>query len=270
MKHLFTIGALGAGLTSAPAHADTGNLLECIDHGFALQKCVLKDLPLSPGIVEAGQAYESQFLVHYDFPCSGHSVELGVQSSDSNKLFSMGVSNGLVTLNGTGELHPYDPSPTVTKSLTFNPGCSLNVTAVTLLPSTVTAQIWTIQADTEARALSAALERYQLANDWENLSIWNVSKLNLLKDKLTLLVAGDPLNLNYRIMLNTVNSALNNQPPSATLDELRQASTDVIATLLDELEQEVAIAQALSDRFARWQLAADQALQDAIDGATNP
>ena len=53
----------------------------------------------------------------------------------------------------------------------------------------------------------------------------------------------------------------------AALDQLRQAGDDVIATLRGELTREMAIAQHLLDRFAKWQLAADQALKDALDDA---
>ncbi|MBC7976652.1 MAG: hypothetical protein H7138_16890 [Myxococcales bacterium] len=258
---------LGLGLSSGHAFADTGNLLQCIDRGFALQKCQLRDLKLSDHLVEDGQIYEGQFLVRYDFPCTGHSVQLGVTSGDSTKSFVMGAANALITLNGTGELHPYDPTPAVTRSLTFRPGCSLNVTHVQLLPSTITAQIWTLQAQSQAHVLDLSVDRYLIAQDFENLSSWNVSKLTLLKDKLELLVAGTPSNLNYRVMLNSVSSALANQPPSATLDELREAGQDVIATLRAELDDEIAIAQALLDRFLRWELAANQALALALDNA---
>jgi hypothetical protein len=261
--------ALGVSLWAAPAFADTGNLLVCTDFGFALQQCQLRDVALADRIVESGQAYEAQFLVRYDFPCSGHTVQLGVQSGDANKFFTMGATNALITLNGLGELHPYDPSPSLTRSLTFRPGCSLSISGVTVLPSTTTVQIWTNQAQSEARILQLSVNLYLLAKDYQNLSTWNLDKLNLLKTKLETLVASAPTNQNYKVMLNSVNSALQGQPPSATLDELRHAGDDVIATLRGELTQEVAVAQALVDRFARWQLAADQALAGALAAAGN-
>jgi len=267
MKRLTILGTLGLGLWAAPASADTGNLLVCVDHGFALQKCVLQDVKLADRIVESGQPYEAQYLVQYDFPCSGHSVQLGVQSADSNKFFVMGAAGGLITVTGVGELHPYDPSPAVTSSLTFRPGCSLTVRTVTTLPSTGTAQTWNNQAESEARILDLSLNLYLLAKDYQSLSTWNVDKLTLLKTKLESLVAVTPTNLNYRVMLASVNSALQNQPPSATLDELRRAGDDVIATLRGELTAEIAVAQVLVDRLARWQLAANVALNNALGTA---
>jgi len=271
MKRLTILGTLGLGLGlgAAPAFADTGNLLVCVDLGFALQRCQLRDVKLADQIVEAGQPYEAQFAVQYDFPCSGHSVQLGVRSADSNKFFTQGATNAVIILNGPADLHPYDPSPSVTSALTFRPGCSLNVRTVTVLPSTGTVQIWTGQAESEARILNLSTNLYLVSKDYQSLSTWNVDKLNLLKAKLESLVAVTPTNLNYKVMLNSVNSALQGQPPSATLDELRRAGEDVIATLRAELVNEVAVAQALVDRFARWQLAANQALTTALAGAGN-
>ena len=267
MKRLTLLGTLGLGLWATPALADTGNLMVCKDLGFALQKCQLRDVVLADRIVESGQPYEAQFLVQYDFPCSGHSVQLGVQSADANKFFVMGAIGGLLAVTGVGELHPYDPSPAVTSSLTFRPGCSLNVTSVTALPSTGTVQTWNNQAESEARILELSLNLYLLAKDYQSLSTWNVDKLTLLKTKLETLVAATPTNLNYRVMLSSVNSALQNQPPSATLDELRQAGDAVITTLRAELTREIGVAQLLADRLARWQLAANLALTSALGNA---
>ena len=113
-----SVGSLGLslslGLVATPALADTGNLLVCVDLGFALQRCQLRDVKLADQIVEAGRSYEAQFAVQYDFPCSGHSVQLGVRSADSNKYFTQGATNAVITLNGPADLHPFDPSPSVT------------------------------------------------------------------------------------------------------------------------------------------------------------
>jgi hypothetical protein len=143
----------------------------------------------------------------------------------------------------------------------------VSVSSVTVLPSTATVQAWTDEAISEARILNLSVDRYLLAKDYQSLSTWNVDKLNLLKTKLESLVAATPTNLNYKVMLNSVNSALQNQPLSATLDELRRAGEDLIATLRAELTGEIAVAQALVDRFARWQQVANKALADALDHA---
>ena len=261
--HLLSI--LGLGLATATASAAPPlpeNLLECINRGFGLQKCKLVDAQLGDALVEDGQTYEGTQIVHYDFPCTGHSVQLGVKVGDGTKFFTMNpAGDAVITVNGTGELRTFDPSPEVTRTLTFNTACKLKVTGVTLLPSTTTIQIWTLQAQDQRRIKDLAEQRFLIAQDFENLSAWNVDKLTNLKERLDDLVAGTPSNINYKIMRDAVVSAINGQPPSATLDELRNAGLDVIAVLQGELEEEVAKIQNLIDRFARWELAIPPILQ---------
>lgn len=257
-------------LSAAPAFpADSGDLLSCIDRGTFRQKCQLIDKKLGDAIVEDSVPYEAQFLVKYDFPCSGHSVQLGVKSGDSTKFFVQGASGALITVNGTGDLHPYDPAPGDTRHLTFYGGCRLDVTDVTVLPSTWTVQLWSDQAKQEAKILDLSTELYLLSKDFQNLSSWNVDKLQLLQEKLQKLVDANPTNLNYKVMLNSVRSALQNQPPSATLDELKRAGEDVTQTLRGELDRELAAAQGLLERFEKWQLATEQTLKDALDHGHN-
>jgi hypothetical protein len=193
--------------------------------------------------------------------------EKAIQFSSVNYLVDEGATNAVITLDGPGDLHPFDPWPSVTNRLTFRPGCSLNVRTVTVLPSTRTIATWTDQAESEARILELSTNLYLLAKDYQNLSTFNVDKLTLLKTKLERLVAANPTNLNYKVMLNSVISALEAQPPSATLDELRRAGEDVILTLRSELTREITVAQALVDRFVRWQLAANEALARALGTA---
>lgn len=83
------------------------------------------------------------------------------------------------------------------------------------------------------------------------------------------LVDANPTNLNYKVMLNSVRSALQNQPASATLDELKRAGEDVTQTLRGELDRELAAAQGLLERFEKWQLATEQTLKDALDHGHN-
>jgi hypothetical protein len=262
--------ALGLSLVSATGWAAPplpDNLLQCTNRGFGLQKCKLINAQLGDSLIEDGQIYEGTMVVRYDFPCTGHSVQLGVKVGDATKFFVMGAADGLITLSGTGELATYDPSPEVTRTLTFNTACRLKVTSARLLPSTTSIQIWTLQAQSQARIVVLATDRFLIAQDFENLSTWNVDKLTNFRDTVQGLVDANPGRLNFVTMLNSVNDALHFQPPSATLDELRNAGLDVIAALRGELEQEVANAEHLVDRFERWQVVIDQTLADAVDDA---
>jgi hypothetical protein len=245
------------------------NLLECVNRGFGLQKCKLMDRQLGDSLIEDDQIYEGTLLVHYDFPCTGHPVQLGVKVGDGTKFFSMGVINGLLTVNGTGDLMAYDPTPEVTRSLTFNTACRLHVTEVKLLPSTVTIQMWTLQNESQRTIIRLANDRYQLALDLENLLAWSVDKLTNFRDAMVDLVEANPGNRQFQTLLDSVNLALRGESPTATLEELRDAELEVIATLLAELEEEQAKGQHLIDRFARWQLEIPRSLQDAVDDAAH-
>jgi hypothetical protein len=265
MTRLQRLSVLGLCLASATASAAPTlpeNLLQCVNRGFGLQKCVLVDAQLGDSLVEDDQIYEGTQIVHYDFPCTGHSVQLGVKVGDGTKYFSMNAPAAVITVNGTGELRTFDPSPEVTRTLTFNTACKLKVTGVTLLPSTTTIQIWTLQAQDQRRIKDLAEQRLLIAQDFENLSAWNVDKLTNLKQRLDDLVAANPSNPSYKTMRDAVVSAILGQPPSATLDELRNAGLDVIAVLTGELEEEAAKIQNLIDRFTRWELAIPPILQD--------
>jgi hypothetical protein len=255
VQMITVLGLCLASATAAAAPPLPGNLLQCINRGFGLQRCQLVDAQLGDALVEDDLAYEGTMVVHYDFPCTGHAVQLGVKVGDGTKTFSMGATGAVITVNGTGELRTFDPSPAVTRTLTFNTACRLTVTAATLLPSTTTIQIWTLQAQDRRRIQDLAEERFLIAQDFENLSAWNVDKLTNLRDRLEDLVAANPTNVNFRVMRDAVVSALNGQPPSATLDELREAGLDVLAVLQAELEDELARTQHLIERFARWELA---------------
>lgn len=267
MTRLYIISVLGLALASATASAAPlpENLLSCINRGFGLQKCVLDTSTiLGDAIVEDDLAYEGTMVVHYDFPCTGHPVQLGVKVGDGTKFFSMGETGRVITVDGTGDLKGFDPTPAVTRTLTFNTACRLKVTEVKRLPSTTTIQIWTLQAHAQRRILDLAEDRFLIAQDFEHLSQWNVESLSDLRDRLNDLVDANPGNDNYRVIRDALVSALNGQPPSATLDEIRNAGLDVLAVLQGELLDEVAKGQHLVDRFLRWELEIPPGLEDRL------
>jgi|GEM_PF-3086166 len=262
------ISVLGLCLASATASAAPPlpeSLLQCVNRGFGLQRCVLDtSTRLGEAIVEDDQIYEGTMVVHYDFPCTGHSVQLGVKVGDGTKFFSMNATGAVITVDGTGDLKAFDPSPDVTRTLTFNTACKLKVTAVTRLPSIPTIQIWTLQLQAQRRILDLAQDRFLIAQDFEHLSQWNVENLQDLLDRVDLLVEANPDNDNYAVIQDALASALNGQPPSATLDEIRNAGLDVLAVLGGELAEEVDKANHLVDRFVRWEVTIPPGIADRL------
>ena len=70
--------------------------------------------------------------------------------------------------------------------------------------------------------------------------------------------------LPMRVGLNATLAAINGQPPSDTLERIRQAGGDVLLILQAELDEEVAKANALISRFTRWELAIPPGLANSV------
>jgi hypothetical protein len=87
----------------------------------------------------------------------------------------------------------------------------------------------------------------------------------LLRDKLQSLTAAYPTNVHYKVMLDTVQSALNNAPPPYSHELIAEAGQDVLLTLRAELDAEVESGHKLIDRFNRWQLQVDPSLLDVVE-----
>jgi hypothetical protein len=269
---------LGLCLASATASADPDpppplpdNLMKCVNRGFGLQKCVLDTTTvLGKAIVEDGLTYEGTMTVKYDFPCTGHSVQLGVKAGSGKELFSMNQVGRVIVVDGVGDLTGYDPSPEVTRTLTFNTACKLHLTEVTRLPSTLTIQLWTIQAQDQRRIVELANDRFQIAKDFTTLSQYNIENLQDLADRLQELLDGiDPianpdLHDSVETCLNATLAAITGQPPSDTLERIRQAGGDVVIILQAELNEELSKATALIARFTRWELAIPPGLASSV------
>lgn len=270
MKRILIGSALGGiALFASSAWATSDNLIVCAQDSFVRQECAVRGDALGQPVVEAGQSFATDFVVTYEFPCTGHHVEIELAANGPGEPLSQGVARATVTVTGDGELHVVDPDPGRTSELTFRRGCRLNVTNVTRFPAVRTIQDWTGEAQSEARILELSVSLYLLAKDYEAIASWNTGKLEMMKDKLEKLRLAEPSNLEYRVMLNCVVSALAHEPASSTLDELRHAGEEVTASLRRELLAEVTKGRAIVDRFTRWQLQAEATLTEVLTNIPN-
>ncbi|WP_434390080.1 hypothetical protein [Melittangium boletus] len=268
MKPVLSWAAAAVCLLGVEAHAFGENLLSCQNSGFILSRCTLLKLPFSTPVVEDGTPYETAYTVKYDFTCSGHtSVNVGLSTGQQYVPFVLGAQNATLTLTGVGRVESYDPNPQATQSLSFRPGCTLKVTSATPFPSGNTLMLWTSQAQSQAKIINLTASLYLLAQDYQAIASWNTSKLILLRDKLEGLVAAAPTNIHYRVMLDTVKSALANAPPPYSYAQLAEAGEEVIAELREELDEEILTGQNLVNRFIRWQQQAEQSLLAALANA---
>src|SRR6218665_1036363 len=264
MKPFLSFAAAAVCLLGAEAHAFGENLLSCQNGGLILNKCTLLKLPFATPVVEDATTFETTYTVTYDFACTGHSVYVGISTGQQFVPFVMGARNATLTLNGSGRVESYDPDPLATQRLSFKPGCSLTVSKATVFPSGNTLVLWTSQAQSQARIIGLLANQYLLSKDYLALASWNDSKLILLRDKLEGLVAAFPTNIHYKVMLDSVKSALANAPPPYSNEQLAESGEEVVADLREELDAEVVKGQNLVNRFIRWQQQAEQSLVDAL------
>lgn len=264
MKPITTWAAAAVCLLGVEAQAFGENLLSCQNSGYILSRCTLLKLPFAAPVVEDGSTFETTYTVTYDFACTGHSVNVGVSTTQQYVPFVMGARNATLQLTGSGRVESYDPDPLTTQRLSFKPGCALTVSNATVFPSGNTLVLWTSQAQSQAKIINLTLKQYLLAKDYQALASWDDSKLILLRDKLQGLVTAFPTNIHYKVMLDTVKSALDNAPPPYSYEQLAQSGEEVIADLRDELDAEVARGQNLVNRFIRWQQQAEQSLVDVL------
>jgi hypothetical protein len=266
--------AVGLLLWPASALADPVTVLTCnINSTTVSRQCSLTPSALAGSVEDdtgrgpSGERYETEYLVSYDFPCTGTAFPPAIVFDMGERQIAVapGVGRQAASVLGYGALRIVDQNPDLTRRMVFRGGCQLVVHSVTALPSTSTVQQWSSEAKGLARIIDLSVQRYLLAKDYLDIALWNRDKLLLLKDKLDSLVVAYPTNLHYKTMRNHVKAALENQPSSVTLAELTEAGEDVRVTLRRELDADVAQGRALVDRFQRWQQQAEATLEDVLN-----
>ncbi|MFY0582277.1 hypothetical protein ACN28S_55575 [Cystobacter fuscus] len=166
MKSVTSWAAAAVCLLGVEAHAFGENLLSCQNNGYVLSRCTLLKLPFASPVVEDGSTFETTYTVTYDFVCTGHSVNVGVSTTQQYVPFVMGARNATLQLTGSGRVESYDPDPLTTQRLSFRPGCTLSVSNATVFPSGNTLVLWTSQAQSQAKIINLTLKQYLLAKDY--------------------------------------------------------------------------------------------------------
>lgn len=253
---------------SSLARADSGNLLQCTDRHFVLQQCKLASTTVAAAPTDNGEPFEAEYLVTYDFPCSGHHASVGLRAGDGAPVtLSQGVLGGTVAVTGKGDLVPYDPDPTLTSHLSFRPGCKLVVTNVSAAPSTDTILAWTSEAKTEARILAMARDLYVLSKSFASIASFDRTQLGVVIDATQARVdaASTPIDRRrWKSLLDSLVAMRDAQPlpvPKNEVDAyLANLASDARASLLREADT----ARAIADRFTTWSVAVEQTLQEVI------
>ncbi|WP_394840302.1 hypothetical protein LVJ94_25795 [Pendulispora rubella] len=268
MKHIWKIfvGALATVTSSSPANADSGNLLQCVDDGVVLQQCKLLDKTLATVLADANVPFETDYLVNYDFSCSGHPSNLHLRAGNSDQQLVQGGPGSFV-LTSKSDVQTYDPDPARTSHLTFRRGCALVVKDITPLPSSNTIQIWNTEARGQARILDLASQLYVLSKDFVNIATFNLEQLDVVIDATAKKrdAETDPIKKrHWRALYDSLVAMQERQPipvPKAEFEQyLSELAGRARTDLLTERDKGVAIVQ----RFEKWQLVVEQTLRDVL------
>lgn len=243
----------------------TENLLQCRKTGNFYWDCQLQRTVIATPIEFDAVTYETEYRVTYDFGCEGHQANLGLKTERAYYQLEQGVSSWLIDgVLGAKPLETYDPDPTTTQYLTFSGPCALRILSIDTVPSRGTQVLWGDEARLQARIIELSATLVLLARDYEEMRNWSQSKLELMHDRLERLVAAYPANIHYKVMFQTVKSAIDASPPPYGRSEVGAAATAVLEFFNGELAVEVERGYRLIERYEAWQLAAEHVLLDVL------
>ena len=247
--------------------ASQASPFQCKDFGGILGRCELKAETLSQPVTENSKKYHTDFSVHYSFVCSGHSsLNIGLRSSDGFVPFSLGTAKGTLQISGVDSLKTYDPNPSLTKRLSFRPGCALKIKKVVISPSTLTLRTWNEEAENLAEIIDELLYQYDLAFNLQEIHEYSRTKLKAMRSYLEELISYDPdaeypETEDFIALLSVVNQLLAGTElpiiPEGAKDSLTKA-------ILEKLEIKKEEALELKKRFEKYGLKFNKELEDVL------
>jgi hypothetical protein len=263
MRSMYVMAFLTIGW-SATAGAQSPNLFACRTTGGFSWGCALEQRAVAEPLAFEGERYQSEYRVVYDFPCTGHYVNLGFASESGLVPLQQSARNASATVIGSGPLRLFDPDPARTAGLTFQGDCRLSIQSVDVRPSPATQQQWSSEAQRQAQIINLQARLYLLVRDYRAMGSWNDEKLVLLRDRLHQLSAADPRNLQYKVLLETVVSALEHAPPPYSEAEIGNAASGVGNALRHDLDLAVEEGNRMVRRFDAWRMAVEATLRAAL------
>jgi hypothetical protein len=183
--------------------------------------CRIKDNDLLH--LTSAEAFEQEFSVVYTFSCRGHNEPLVIESDSEAVLLPRGPQPQVVTLRGTTSLKLRAQNERSFYRASFDSNCDVNIQTVSGSPSSNTLVLWNTEALGQAKIITLSKEFYLVANSMDAYQNYNKGKFNLLKEKLEFLVDSDPENIDYKLLLTTVNAGLSGDIIPYTPEEIRQS-----------------------------------------------
>lgn len=279
---VFVLGFSTTNLAALAAENDpvqidaTENLFQCDDFSFLLTHCSLVKKILATAPNFEGERYEADYTITYSFPCIGQQPSAHVTTESASQVLRVGTQDEIATVRGRNAPQLNDPTPNLTRSLSFAPGCKLTISAVASRPSTDTLGQWVNEAKQQARIITQASALYLLASDFELYTHWDDSRtrdlLAAVKDKI---IAFDALcntsandactaALHFKAIRNALQAKLDQAPVLPTAADLGEASLSLNEYYLKQLKEDVSRGEFMTRRFLQFQQQTETSLAVAL------
>lgn len=252
-------------LTASSAQADANDHMVCRTTGNFSWGCRVAQPNVSPRLEYQGEEVGTSYKVEYLLDCPGHDMNLRLSAGENEVVLNQSAATDLAIVEGDTPLKIVDPDPRRTRRLIFRGQCQFKTTSVTKTPSANAREAWGQAAIAQAKTLRHVLALYLLATDYEAISSWNNTRLEQLRDRLELLVDRFPKVVHYKVLLRTVNSALEGAPSPDPDQDIADAAKQLALEYREELDTELAVAENMTARFQHFKLAVQQDLQDALN-----
>ena len=256
------------------AHAQS--LLDCeFKSSRSWTACSIDSDALAPKPVYQGEGFEADFTVSYSFICGGGTptefvFEAGGSRRDSVVL-EMGANQRMVTVTGDQELVL---SSDLNRRKTFAPGCSIEVHSVSYLPTIDQIDDWNSSSITQARLIDKGIDLYLLSSDLENFISWDSTTTNTLLEAVNRKITafegacegGDRSSCRAKAHFIAVRNSLQAKIEGTPIPSLGSGDmSEVKALYLEELQRDVAVGNAMVDRYEYWQLEVEKSLKEILD-----
>ena len=240
------------------SYADDLNMLRCNYDDLYKTECSIQNITISEN-----DPFEMDYSVKYKYDCSGHDFSVGIQTEVGFFPFirKAGEQNIVATGQSRVYLKAQDPDALFYKILQKN--CTVEFLGLTKRPSVQTLIQWYQNSKLEISLLYAMLDNYRLAKNLDDIDNWNTEKLILLKNNLEKLTNVYPTNLNFKVLLHTISSAINNKPIKIIIPG--EAKVELVSYYKNNLESELQNAENLIAKYNLWKVQLDSDLQKTIE-----
>lgn len=265
LKNTKKIAMLGLAMFAGGSSAQAQDHLACKSTGHFSWGCQVAQAEVSLPLTFRGESVGTSYKLEYKLDCPGHNMNLRLRAGQEDVVLNQSSAVDLAVVEGDASVQLVDSDPDRTRRLIFRGDCQLEVVNVAKSPSAGAREAWGQSALAQAKTLRHVQSLYLLATDYEELSSWNQTRLQQVRDRLEKLVERFPRVVHYKVLLRSVKSALEGAPTPHSPQEVADAANSLAQEYRDALESELSVARHMAERFQHFKLAIQEDLQDALN-----